>query len=303
LNFNFPKPLQKGDTIAVISTARKVSLDEVFFGIQWIKKLGFKVFIGKTIGLVHHQFAGMDIDRANDLQLMIDNPEVKAIWCARGGYGTVRIIDQIDFLALQQNPKWLIGYSDITVLHSHLHNFNIPTIHAPMAFDIKKATIEAQTSLANALLGKENNISFPTSEANKKGQSSGIATGGNLSILYSLCGSKSAIDTKGKILFLEDLDEYLYHIDRMLQNLNRNGIFKDLSGLVIGGMSTMHDNTIPFGFNVKKMILDITAKYNYPVAFDAPFGHITDNRAVIFGRKLKLVVNDRTTVITNKSFT
>lgn len=285
-------PLQKGDTIAIISTARKVTIEEISFGIQWVKNLGFKVLLGKTIGLTHHQFAGTDIERATDLQAMIDMPEVKAIWCARGGYGTVRIIDQIDFSALLQNSKWIIGYSDITVLHSHLHNLNIETIHAPMAFDIEKASVKAQTALANILLKKENTITFPTAASSQKEQATGVAIGGNLSILYSLCGSKSAIETKGKILFLEDLDEYLYHIDRMLQNLDRNGVFKNLAGLVIGSMTGMHDNTVPFGSTVKELILEITSAYNYPVIFEAPFGHISDNRAIVFGRKIELTVQD-----------
>jgi len=293
----FPKPLQKNDTIAIVSTARKATPEDLKFGINWIKNLGFKVVLGKTIGLEYHQFAGTDKERADDLQQMINNPDIKAIWCARGGYGTVRIIDFLDFSALKKHPKWIIGYSDITVLHSHLHNLGYSTIHAPLAFDIKKTTPEAQLSLVNILQNKKSISVFNSSSKNKIGNTSGIAIGGNLSILYSLCGSKSAIDTTNKILFLEDLDEYLYHVDRMLQNLDRNGIFKNLKGLVIGGMNSMHDNTVPFGVTVHEMILEITSKYNYPVVFNAPLGHIADNRAIIFGKEIHVEVGRKKTTI------
>ena len=290
-------PLKKGDTIAVISTARKVSFQEIEFGVTWLENLGFTVVLGKSIGAAHHQFAGTDALRAADLQAMINTPEVKAIWCARGGYGTVRIIDLIDFSALQKHPKWIIGYSDITVLHSHLQRLQIASIHAVMAFDVQKSSVEAQQTLQHALLGKSNTIQFPSTRENKPGQASGVAVGGNLSILYSLCGSASAIDTRGKILFIEDLDEYLYHIDRMLQNLDRNGLFKNLAGLVVGAMTSMHDNAIPFGKTVQQMILDITSTYNYPVVFQAPFGHVSDNRAVIFGKELSLQADESTVII------
>lgn len=284
-------PLKKGDTIAILSTARKVNLPEIEFGVEWLESLGFKVVLGKTIGAAHHQFAGTDNFRATDLQAMLDDTSVDAIWCARGGYGTVRIIDKLDFTHFRKRPKWIIGYSDITVLHSHLNTLGIPSIHAAMAFDIYKSTALAQLSLQNALTGITNTIHFPSVSENITGTATGEAIGGNLSILYSLCGSPSAIDTTGKILFLEDLDEYLYHIDRMLYNLDRNGLFQNLAGLVIGGMTNMHDNQVPFGMAVSQMIVALTAKYNFPVAFQAPFGHQTDNRAIIFGKKITLTVN------------
>lgn len=284
-------PLKKGDTIAILSTARKVNLPEIEFGVEWLESLGFKVVLGKTIGAAHHQFAGTDNFRATDLQAMLDDTSVDAIWCARGGYGTVRIIDKLDFTNFRKRPKWIIGYSDITVLHSHLNTLGIPSIHAAMAFDIYKSTALAQLSLQNALTGITNTIHFASVSENITGTATGEAIGGNLSILYSLCGSPSAIDTTGKILFLEDLDEYLYHIDRMLYNLDRNGLFQNLAGLVICGMTNMHDNQVPFGMAVSQMIVALTAKYNFPVAFQAPFGHQTDNRAIIFGKKITLTVN------------
>lgn len=284
-------PLKKGDTIAILSTARKVSLPEIEFGVKWLENFGFKVVLGKTIDAAHHQFAGTDDFRARDLQQMMDNTSVDAIWCARGGYGTVRIIDKLDFNNFKKKPKWIIGYSDITVLHSHLNTLGIPSIHAAMAFDIYKSTALAQLSLQNALTGISNTIHFASVSENTTGTATGEAIGGNLSILYSLCGSPSAIDTAGKILFLEDLDEYLYHIDRMLYNLDRNGMFQNLAGLVIGGMTNMHDNQVPFGMQVTQIITALTTKYHFPVAFQAPFGHQNDNRAIIFGKKITLTVD------------
>ncbi|WP_010521577.1 S66 peptidase family protein [Aquimarina agarivorans] len=292
-----PPILKKGDTIAIVSTARKILVSEINPTISYLKKLGYQILLGNTIGLEFHQFAGTDEERAEDFQQMINNPKIKAIWCARGGYGTVRIIDCIDFSPLQNFPKWVIGYSDITVLHSHLHNLNIASIHASLVFDFYKASAEAKQLLINNYKGVLSPIEFESNLHNKLGSATGIAVGGNLSVLYSLCGSPSAISTNGKILFLEDLDEYLYHIDRILQNLDRNGLFKNLSGLVIGGMTKMHDNTIPFGFNVKEQILEIAKNYNYPIVFEAPFGHIKDNRPIIFGKEITIYVQSKSVTI------
>ena len=283
-----PSPLTQGDTVAIVSTARKISESEIQFAVNWLKGLGYKVWLGKTLELEHYQFAGTDKQRAADFQLALDNPEIKAVWCARGGYGTVRMIDLIDFSAFKKQPKWVIGYSDVTVLHSHIHTMGISTIHAPMPIDIESTSAEAKETLKNAFRGNFTSVEVKADQNNIQGDAYGEAIGGNLSILYSLCGSDSAINTDGKILFLEDLDEYYYHVDRMLQNLDRNGMFKNLSGLVIGGMNSMHDNAIPFGYSIEAMILELTKKHNYPIVFNAPFGHIEDNRAVIFGKKVRL---------------
>lgn len=284
-----PSPLKQGDTVAIVSTARKISKLEIQFAINWLNNLGYKVLLGKTIGLEHYQFAGTDTERAADFQSVLNKPEVKAIWCARGGYGTVRMIDLIDFSNFNAHPKWIIGYSDVTVLHSHIHNLGVATIHAVMPLDIEPASAEAKQTLENALLGSFTSVEFDATNTNVKGEVVGEAVGGNLSILHSLCGSNSAIKTNDKILFLEDLDEYYYHVDRMLQNLARNGMFKDLKGLVVGGMNSMHDNAIPFGYSVEEIILEITKQYSYPIVFNAPFGHIKDNRAVILGKQIRLL--------------
>ncbi len=287
-----PHFLQKGDTVAIVSTARKISLDEISHAIEILKSWGLKVVIGKTIGLEHYQFAGTDEERTADFQKMLDAENIKAIWCARGGYGTVRIIDKLDFSNFLKHPKWVIGYSDVTVLHSHLHNIDVKTLHATMPINVQKNTKNSLKSLKNALFGAKTDKNIDYSKSNKLGKSEGILVGGNLSILYSLLGSKSAIDTDGKILFIEDLDEYLYHIDRMLIALKRNGLFENLKGLIVGGMTEMHDNSIPFGKTATEIILENIFEYDFPVCFNFPAGHLDDNTALILGTKIELSVND-----------
>jgi muramoyltetrapeptide carboxypeptidase len=287
--------LQKNDTVAIVSTARKITLQEIEPAIKLLESWEIKVIIGKTIGLEENQFAGSEKERINDFQKMLDNPDIKAIWCARGGYGTVKIIDKLNFTRFKEHPKWIIGYSDVTVLHSHIHNLGIETLHATMPINVAKNSKEALISLKNSLFGKVVSYEIDAAKVNNTGIASGELVGGNLSILYSLTGSKSAINTAGKILFLEDLDEYLYHIDRMLMNLKRNDYFTNLKGLIIGGMTDMRDNTIPFGKTAKEIILDIISEYNFPVAFNFPAGHISDNRTLVLGRKVTLDVNKNTT--------
>lgn len=288
-----PNYLQKGDSVAIISTARKISLDEIKPAIELLETWGLKVVVGKTIGLENNQFAGTLQERIDDLQDVLDDATIKAIWCARGGYGTVQLIDKIDFSIFKKNPKWIIGYSDITVLHAHIHNFGIETVHATMPINISKNSEDAKESLKNALLGNQLYYEFPSHQLNISGKPNGEIIGGNLSVLYSLLGSKSSINTKNKLLFLEDLDEYLYHIDRMLQNLKRNGYFENVSGIIVGGMTQMRDNDIPFGKTAEEIILEIVKPYNIPVIFGAPFGHLDDNRTLIFGRNAQLISDEK----------
>lgn len=289
-----PTFLKPGDIIAIISTARKVSSEELSSAINLLKEWRLDVVLGNTIGTEENQFAGDDDLRTKDFQEALDNPNIKAIWCARGGYGTVRIIDHLDFSEFKKNPKWIIGYSDITVLHSHIHKLGYESLHAQMPLDIEKKTEAARTSLKKALFGETHSISYQLNEpASKIGQAKGQLVGGNLSMLYSLCGSPTALNTNGKILFIEDLDEYLYHIDRMLQNLKRNGMFDHISGLIVGGMSDMNDNAIPFGKTPKEMILDVCTDFDFPIAFNFPAGHVDDNRAMIMGREVVLNVSDK----------
>jgi muramoyltetrapeptide carboxypeptidase len=285
-----PSKLHKNDTVAIVSTARKIREDEITSAISLLKSWGLKVVLGKTIGLEYHQFAGSDEERTTDLQNFLDDPKIKAIWCARGGYGTVRIIDKLNFAGFQKNPKWIIGYSDITVLHSELHQLGYSSIHATMPRDIPENSSASIQSLRQTLFQKDLSYDIYSIKGHVSGIGEGTLIGGNLSILYSLLGSSSAIDPKNKILFLEDLDEYLYHIDRMLINLKRNGYFDQLAGLIIGSFTDLNDNDIPFGKSVREIILDIVGETSYPIVFDFPAGHLKDNRTMIFGATLKMKV-------------
>lgn len=293
-----PPYLKKGDTIAIVCTARSFSTEEAQEAIILAHSWGLTVELGSTIDINVNQLGGTDLQRASDLQTMLDNPEIKAVWIARGGYGTVRIIDKIDFSTFLKNPKWIIGFSDITVLHSHIHNLGVATLHAIMPFSVPKALEIAKETLFKALFNQEYQFNLPANASNKTGEANGELIGGNLSIIYSLLGSNSSIDTTNKILYLEDLDEYLYHIDRMFYNLKRNGYFNDLKGLIIGGMTDMHDNQIPFGFDVQQIVLDITKEYDFPICFDFPAGHIKDNRALKLGCMVKLKVTETQTTLT-----
>lgn len=293
-----PPNLQKGDTIAIVATARKNIDDNLKPAIALAKSWGLEVVIGQTIGLDDNQLAGTDEQRAADFQNMIDNPNIKAVWCVRGGYGTARMLDLIDFSKFKENPKWIIGFSDVTVLHSHLNTLGIASIHGIMPVNVEKASPEVKETLRKSLFGETLQYTVLCENENKLGVAEGELVGGNLSILYSLMGSESQVNCKGKILFLEDLDEYLYHVDRMMLSLKRCGCFEGLSGLVVGSFIKMHDNEISWGKTARQIILDITKKYNFPVVFNFPAGHIHDNNTLIFGNQVTLDVNDKETKLT-----
>nr|WP_299762589.1 LD-carboxypeptidase [uncultured Dokdonia sp.] len=294
-----PPFLKKGDRIAIVATARKISLEELEEGLQLIKGWGLVPVIGKTIGASDHQYAGTDYERAQDFQEMLDNPEIKAIWCARGGYGSVRIIDQIDFYKFVKYPKWIVGYSDVTVFHNHLHKIGFKTIHGTMPVSVEDNTAFAKASLKQSLFGEQPHIQYETThQLNRQGTANGILVGGNLSMLYSMCGSNSGLDTEGKVLFIEDLDEYLYHIDRMVMNLKRNKMLDNLAGLIVGGMTKMHDNRIPFGKTAQEIVIDAIGECEYPVAFDFPAGHVDDNRALMMGATVTLEVTKTNCALT-----
>lgn len=288
-----PPFLQEGDCIALAASARKVSPEEMAPAIQFLRNEGFNVIESEHLYSERHQFSGTDEMRAHDFQTLLDQPDVKAILCARGGYGTVRIIDKLDFTRFCQQPKWICGFSDVTVFHSHIHqNYHIATLHSTLAFNIAKNESIANETLINALRGKENRYTCPSHPLNRGGSATGEIVGGNLSMLYSLLGSASDIDTEGKILFIEDLDEYLYHIDRMMMNLKRNGKLAKLAGLLVGALSDMHDNTIPFGKSAEEIVAEHCAEYDYPVCFGFPAGHISNNHTLTLGRTMTLIVDD-----------
>lgn len=294
-NMITPPNLKKGDTIAIVATARKNIDDNLKPAIDLAKSWGLEVVIGKSIGLDDNQLAGTDEQRASDFQTMIDNPNIHAIWCVRGGYGTARMIDLVDFSKFKHNPKWIVGFSDVTVLHSHLSNLGFATIHGIMPVNVEKASPEVEETLRKSLFGESLSYVVPCENENRSGNAEGELVGGNLSILYSLMGSKSQVDCKGKILFLEDLDEYLYHIDRMMLSLRRCGCFEGLKGLVVGSFIKMHDNDIPWGKTANQIIADITKEYNFPVVYNFPAGHIHSNNTLVFGKKVTLEVNDKET--------
>ena len=291
-----PSYLKRGDKIAIVAPARKIINSEINYAVKTFENWGLEVVLGNNLFKSYNQFAGTDEERMSDFQQMLDDPTVKAIIAARGGYGSVRIIDKLDFSKFIKNPKWIIGFSDITVFHSHLHtNFGIETLHAlmPINFiDDEKSNISAE-SLRKALFGENISYSLNNSKYNRKGSAKGILCGGNLSMLYSLTGSQSEINTEGKILFIEDLDEYLYHIDRMMMNLKRSGKLDKLAGLVVGGMNDMNDNKIAFGKTANEIISEHVSEYNYPVCFDFPAGHLKNNYALILGREAKLEVGEK----------
>ncbi len=256
-----------------------------------LKSWGLEVVLGETVAASYHQFSGDDDMRARDMQQFVDDDSIKAIFAARGGYGTVRMIDKVDFSRLATNPKWLIGFSDITLLHAHLFaNYGLQSIHGQMPINIPDASSASLTSLKKALFGDEVNYQFKSHSPNKVGQASGIVIGGNLSLLISALGSVSDPDYDGKILFIEDVSEYLYAIDRMMRTLKRAGKLKNLAGIMVGGFTDVKDNDIPFGQTVPQIILDVVEEYDYPVCFDFPAGHIPDNRAIVLGKPCKLIV-------------
>ena len=286
-----PSYLKKGDTVAIIATARKVSKEEIQPAVTFFESYGLSVLLGKNLFGSSNQYAGTDLQRAEDLQWALNDKNIKAVIIARGGYGTVRLMEYIDFTEFKKYPKWLVGYSDVTVLHSAIHHIGVATIHATMPLNFSK-NHDATQSLIKALLGKLTEIETEENYSNIPGTAKGQLVGGNLSLLYALSGTPYDINTRDKILFIEDLDEYLYHLDRMMMQLKLSGKLSCLKGLVVGGMTDMKDNAIPFGKFPEEIILDAVKDYNYPVCFDFPAGHIDKNLAMYFGREVELIVND-----------
>lgn len=282
--------------MAIVAPARKVTPAEIGPAIGRMDEWGLSVVSGDHLYDSCNQFAGDDRARTEDLQKMLDDESIRAIFCARGGYGLIRIIDRLDFTHFIIKPKWIVGYSDMTVLHSHIHtNFGIETLHAAMPFHFGDAGKSPDTflSLRQALFGESISYTVPAAPLSRKGHVRGRLVGGNLSLIYGLCGSHSDLVTDGKILFLEDLDEYLYHIDRMMHNLKRSGKLSHLAALIIGGMTGMKDNPVPFGKTAEEIIAETVGEYEYPVCFNFPAGHVPDNRAMILGRETVLRVDNQ----------
>ena len=297
-----PPYLKTGDTVTIVAPAGILkNRDET---IERAKNLliswGLNVVIGNNVFKQNNHFAGSDEERLQDFQKALNNPNIKAIWAARGGYGSVRILDKLDVTKFKQKPKWIVGYSDITAFHNHLNSLGFETLHAMMPTSLEEKPeeiIETITSFKNALFGEKLSYEISSSTYNINGKISGEIIGGNLSILVSMLGSKSQLKTDEKILFIEEIGEYKYSIDRMLQSLQRAGYFKNIKGVILGNFSKIRKNSTSWGSTIEELILAVLPK-EIPILFDFPAGHEADNRALFFGRKVDLTIQkDTSTVI------
>ncbi len=295
-----PPSIKPGDKIRIVSPAGKVKEDYVLPAVEWLQNQGYKVELGKHVFANHFQFAGTDKQRLEDLQTALDDPETAAIICSRGGYGTVRIIDKINFKNFQNHQKWLVGFSDITILHACMNNLGVATIHGAMPryfFDENGNQNENLNTLMKLLTGEKVNYSIETAQTGRYGKVSGELIGGNLSIISSLQGTKYEIDTAGKILFLEDIDEFLYHTDRMIHQLKLSGKLDNLAGLILGDFTDMKDNESPFGKSVHEIVQDAVEEFSYPVCFGFPAGHDKKNLALAFGKTWELEVLEQSVTL------
>ena len=289
-----PPYLKKGDTIGLVCPAGYMPMEKVQTCLNVLQEWGYKIKIGNTVGGASSTyFSGSDEERLADFQQMLDDDEVKVVLCARGGYGTGRIIDKIDFKKFRKQPKWIVGYSDVTILHSHIYsNYYISSLHAPMAaaFNEEGFKNEFVRSLKNTLEGKKQKYKCEIHEFNRKGEAVGELVGGNLALLAHLVGTGSDIKTRGKILFLEDVGEQLYNIDRMLYQLKRSGKLARLAGLIFGGFTETKDTDRPFGKSIYEILREIVKEYDYPVCYDFPVSHTDRNYALKIGVGYKLKV-------------
>lgn len=297
-----PPNLEKGDVIAIVAPAGFLKSDESLKeGIALAESWGLQVKLGTHLFKKEGHFAGSDAERLFDLQEALNNQSVKAIWCARGGYGTNRIIDKLDFTEFKKHPKWVIGYSDITTLLNHINNLGVESLHAMMATSEKSIISDlAVVSLQKVLFGKALSYEIPSNKNNILGQARGVLVGGNLSLLAASIGTNSSPNPKDAILFIEEIGEHQYRIDRMLYTLKRNGFFEQCRGVLIGGISDIPVNEPDFGKTIETLILEVIERTDIPVIFDVPSGHITENCALILGRKVLLKVDKLNSFITFK---
>lgn len=300
-----PPYLKKGDAIGIVCPAGYMAAEKIQTCINTLEEWGYKVKVGKTVGSDSQTyFSGTDEERLVDLQLMLDDDEVQAILFGRGGYGTGRIIDNISFKRFKKNPKWLVGYSDITVLHSHIYsNYYISTLHSPMAgaFNEDGNKSEYILSLKNALEGKQASYTMESNEFNRKGDEEGELVGGNLALLAHVVGTTSDIKTKGRILFIEDTGEQLYNIDRMMHQLKRSGKLEKLNGLIFGIFSDTKDTDRPFGLPLQELLWNIIREYDYPVCFDFPVSHTDKNYALKVGVRYRLKVGEKKVLLEERN--
>ncbi len=286
-----PHHLKKGDKIAIVCPAKKLPTN-INSAIAILEDWGLTVAIGATVTGAYRQFSGTDEQRRADIQQYLDDPSIRAIIAGRGGYGTIRIIDKLDFTAFNENPKWLVGFSDITILLSHaLSALQVQSIHGQMPYTFDSSTPQALQSLKDALFGQLLHYNYVNESNNRDGNAEGILIGGNLTLLIALEGSASEMDYEDKILFLEDVGEHEYSIDRMMRILKRKGKLSKLKGLIVGAFNEIPEESIPFGQTPEEVIWDLVKEYDYPVCFNFPTGHIEDNRAMVLGKNVSLNVN------------
>lgn len=286
--------LQKGDTVVIITPAKAIDSKYVDLAKTLFESWGLVVEVGSHVNGTHHYFSGTDQERLTDLQWALDHPKAKAIITSRGGYGSVRIAPKADFSKFRENPKWMVGFSDITVFHNQMHGqLAFRSIHAlaPLYLDQLEKDDLSITTLKNALFGEVLEYAISNSSWNRSGQSEGVLVGGNLAILSSLVGTSLDIDTHGKILFIEEISEYAYKLDRMMRTLDLGGKLHELAGLVVGGLTDIKSSEETFGISAEQIIRDVVKDYDFPVLFNFPAGHQLDNRALVLGEKHGLVVN------------
>ncbi|MEO6150313.1 MAG: LD-carboxypeptidase [Mucilaginibacter sp.] len=288
-----PPYLKKGDKVAITCPAKKLP-KPMTDAINLLQSWGLEVVLGDTVEASYHQFSGDEALRAKDMQRFVDDDSVKAIIAARGGYGTIRIIDHVNFDRLAQKPKWVVGFSDITLLHAHLFaKYGLQSIHGQMPMNIPDASARSIRTLHSALFGGELSYDFNSHSTNRSGEGTGTLIGGNLSLLVAILNSVSDFDYSGKVLFIEDVGEYLYSVDRLIRTLDRAGKLKNLAGLMVGAFTDIKDNDIPFGQTVPQIIMEVVKDYDYPVCFDFPAGHIPNNCSLVLGRQINLQVDEQ----------
>ncbi|WP_316841062.1 LD-carboxypeptidase [Pedobacter gandavensis] len=290
-----PPYLKKGDKIGIVSPAKKLTTD-LSKAIGVLTHWGLEIIMAEHVYASHDQFAGTDEQRRKDLQNFLDDPEIKAVFASRGGYGTIRIIDELDFLKFQEQPKWVIGFSDITILLSHiLAQTNTQSIHGQMPKTFEDGTAESLESLRKALFGEALTYSYDSEFENRQGSATGTLIGGNLTLLLAAEGSNSAFDYTDKILFIEDVGEHEYAIDRMMRALKRSGKLSKLKGLIVGAFNGYEIEELPFGQCPEQIIQEVVKDYDYPVCYNSPVGHINDNRAMIIGKSVQLITEQKKT--------
>jgi len=290
-----PPSLQPGDLVYLCAPAKAIEEHYIAAAELWLQSQGLKSVRSKHISSRHHYFSGSTLERLADLQEGLDYPVAKAIWCVRGGYGCIQILDGLQWAQFIREPKWVIGFSDVCVLHHKIQDLGFQSIHGTMALNIEKNSAAALKSLSSTLYGNQVDFELPNNPLNKKGQATGKLIGGNLSIIFSMLATPERYDFSDAILFIEDLAEHLYHIDRMMHALRKHGALDNIKGLIVGGMTDLEDTDIPFGMSIEELVISHFQYRKIPICFDFPAGHIDNNHALILGPNVVFNVDDTTT--------